>query len=114
MTEAMRRRAAAARSRAAVRAWEYRQRAHAKGVWFRLRRLLAESSAVYAIPSSEIESLTAEGFTEEPPGLELEPPKAIFFVAAERAERIAGARRLPVKIGAELLAARCLALVRFP
>lgn len=52
MTEAMRRRAAAVGSRAAVRAWEYRQRMHAKGVWFRLRRLLAESSAVYAIPSS--------------------------------------------------------------
>jgi len=114
MTEAMHRRAAAVGSRAAVRAWEYRQRMHAKGVWFRLRRLLAGSSAVFEIPSSEIESLTAEGCTEEPVGLELEPPKAIMFVTAERAERIAGARQLPVKIGTELLAARCLALVRFP
>jgi hypothetical protein len=114
MTEAMRRRAAAVCSRAAVRTWEYRQRMHAKGVWFRLRRLLAESSAVYAIPSSEIERLTAEGCTAEPVGLELEPPKAIMFVTAERAGRIAGARQLPVKIGVELLAARCLALVRFP
>ena len=114
MTEAMRRKARAVRSRAAVRAWEYRQRMHAKGVWFRLRRLLADSSMVYEIPESQVESLIAEGCSTQPVGGELHPPKIIMFVSPQQAQRITGARKLPVKIGAELLAAHCLALVRFP
>ena len=114
MTAAMHRKARAVRSRAAVRAWEYRQRMHAKGVWFRLRRLLADSSMVYEIPESQVEHLVAEGCSMQPVGGELHPSKIIMFVSPQQARRIAGARRIPVRIGAELLAARCLALVRFP
>ncbi len=49
MTQALERRAVQVYARAAVRAWEYRQRHHARGVWGRLRRLLAFSSKAYAI-----------------------------------------------------------------
>jgi hypothetical protein len=45
-------------------------------------------------------------------GRELEPPKIILFLAAERVARLTGARGIPVRLGAELLEAP--ALVRFP
>ena len=48
MTEAVERRLRQLRSRVLVRAWDYRQRNHARGVWFRLRRVLAEASQAYA------------------------------------------------------------------
>ncbi|HEV8358623.1 MAG TPA: hypothetical protein VGX21_05700 [Methylomirabilota bacterium] len=47
-------------------------------------------------------------------GRELEPPKVILFLPAERVARLTGAREIPVRLDAELLAAPALALVRFP
>jgi hypothetical protein len=44
VTSSLERRARQVRSRAAVRAREYRQRRHAKGAWGRFRRLLDLSS----------------------------------------------------------------------
>jgi hypothetical protein len=114
VTPALERRLRQVRSRLAVRAWTYRQRRHAKGVWMRLRRVLAEARSAYAIASSEAERLVAEGFRPESVGLELQPPKVILFVPAERTARIAGAREIPVRLEAALLDAPALALVRFP
>ncbi|MBI1876032.1 MAG: hypothetical protein HYS05_19375 [Acidobacteria bacterium] len=96
-----------------VRSWDYRQRRHARGVWFRLRRVLADASAAYVIPRDEAQRLVAEGRRAEPVGEELEPPKVIVFVAAERLARIASARPVPVRLGGEVLAAECLALIPF-
>ena len=101
------------RSRTAVRAWEYRQRNHAKGVWFRLRRVLAESASVWIIPADEARRLTEEGLEPEPVGRELEPPKMMIFVSEERLALIAERSAIPVRLGPELFAARCLALIRF-
>ena len=39
------------RSRVLVRAFDHRQRRHARGVWFRLRRVLALAREAYAVPS---------------------------------------------------------------
>jgi hypothetical protein len=114
MTDALERRVRQARSRAAVRAWEYRQRHHAKGVWLRLRRILADAEAAYVIPEGEAEGLVAEGFPPEPVGRELEPVKVILFLPAERVARLTGAREIPVRLGVELLEAPALALIRFP
>ena len=114
MTPGLGRRLRQVRSRVAVRAWTYRQRHHAKGVWMRLRRVLADARSAYAIADSEAERLLAEGVRPEPVGLELQPPKVILFVPIEQAARIAGAREIAVRLEAALLEAPALALVRFP
>ena len=43
MTLSLEQRARQFRSRVLVRSWEYRQRHHARGVWFRFRRVLADA-----------------------------------------------------------------------
>jgi hypothetical protein len=113
MTQALERRLRQLRSRVLVRAWGYRQRRHAAGVWFRFRRLLAGASEAYTIPREEAEALVAEGHRAEPVGQELEPPKLIVFAPAARVARIVSARPTAVRLGAELLAADSLALVPF-
>jgi len=100
-------------ARAAIRAWEYRQRDHAKGTWFRLRRLLAGTRQCWSVPESEAELLTEEGFEPESVGLELEPPKTFLIVPADRVSTIPGRRPLRVALTAELLSAACLVLVPF-
>ena len=107
------RRARQARARAVVRGWEYRQRRHAKGVWFRLRRLLAGARLVYAIGADEARTLIAEGFAPEPAGLELAPPRTILVVPEARARAIAGALPVRPRLIAELLGYENLVLVPF-
>lgn len=114
MNPAHERRLRQLRSRALVRTWRYRQRRHASGVWFRLRRLLAEASEAYAISREAAEDLVAEGHRVEPVGQELEPSKLIVLASASRVARIPAARPLAVRLSAELLAAECLALIFFP
>lgn len=113
MMSSLERRLRQQRSRVLVRSRDYRQRRHARGVWFRLRRVLADAAAVHAIPADEARKLIAEGCRPEPVGQELEPPKLIVFVPAGRITQIETARALPVRLGAELLGAECLALSRF-
>ncbi len=113
MSEILERRARQIRSRWALRAWEYRQRHYTHGVWFRLRRMLADASAAYAIPEIEAHILLAEGYAAEPVGAELEPPKVFLFVPADRLARIEGASALALRLDGELLAARHIALVPF-
>jgi len=112
-TASLERRLRQMRSRLLVRSWEYRQRRHARGVWFRLRRVLADAREAYVVPAGEFERLVAEGHRPEPVGDELAPPKRILFIAADRIARIASARPVAVRLSAELLAAECLALVPF-
>lgn len=114
MSDGLERRIRQMRSRAAVRAWEYQQRHHAKGVWLRLRRILADAEAAYVIPEGEAERLVVEGFQPEPVGRELEPPKVILFLPADRVAQLTGAREIPVRLEVELLETPALALVRFP
>ncbi len=113
MRQSLEKRVKAARSRAAVRAWEYRQRNHAKGTWYRLRRLLADTSVAYALTELDARLLLAEGHRPEPVGEQLEPPKTILCVPGERIDTIADKRRIPVRLAADFLAARYVALVRF-
>jgi hypothetical protein len=113
MTTAQERRLRELRSRLLVRSWDHRQRRHARGVWFRLRRVLAATDEAYALPSDEAQRLVAEGYQPVPVGLELEPPRLMLFVPAERVAQIASARPLAVRLSADLLSAECLALVPF-
>lgn len=113
MTAAAERRLRELRSRVLVRSWDYRQRRHARGVWFRLRRILADAREAHVIPREEARALIAEGYRPEPVGQELDPPRLILFVPEERTARIPGARSVAVRLGAELLAAECLVLTAF-
>jgi hypothetical protein len=103
----------AMRARLAVRAWEYRQRDHAKGVWFRLRRLLAHSASALSLPEAEARRLLAEGYAADPVGALLEPPKVLLVVPEERLRDVPGRSPIPLRLGPDLLAARWVALVPF-
>lgn len=114
MTALQERRLRELRSRVLIRAFDCRQRRHARGVWFRLRRALAFAEAAYAVSREEGERLLAEGYHSDPVGRELQPPRIVVVVPRERVARIDGARALAVRLSAELLSAECLALVPFP
>jgi hypothetical protein len=113
MTPALERRIRQWRSRVLVRSWDYRQRRHARGIWFRLRRLLADASQAYAITRQDADALIAEGHQVESVGKELEPPKLIVFASAARVAGIASRRPLAVRLSADLMQADSLALVPF-
>lgn len=113
MSIGLQRRAREIRARAEIRKWEYRQRNHAKGVWFRLRRVLADAALAYGLNDEDMERLLAEGFGLEAVGGELQPIKRILFVPEARLQLISERREIPVRLGPELLGERNLALVRF-
>jgi len=113
MTPVFERRVMELRARVLVRSWNYRQRHHARGVWFRLRRVLAEASAAFVVAREDAAALVAEGCRAEPVGESLEPPKLIVFAAAERVARIRSAREVPVRLGRDVLEARHLVLTPF-
>jgi hypothetical protein len=104
----------AIRARARVRRWEYRQRNLAHGAWDRFRAALAHAREAYAIDEATAAALIAEGFATDDRGRGLEPPRTLVWITAERAARLADARPIALRLDAELLGARCLALVPFP
>src|SRR5678815_4280491 len=107
------RRAEGVVSRAAVRAWEYRQRNHAKGVWVRLQRLLADTDRLYVISDETMRRLTEAGFDAEPIGLELEPPIRMVVIPGQYGAWLEGAPQIRVALHSDLLRARNIALVPF-
>lgn len=112
MSEALYRRAKEVRSRAQVRAWRYRQRSHADGTWYRLRRALSGARTAYVITADEAQALIEQGSRVEAVGAELVPPKTIVWLTT--AQEVGSAREIPVKLSTELLSAEHLALVAFP
>jgi len=113
VTRALNQRVSEFRARVLVRSWEYRQRHHARGVWFRLRRVLAGASAAFVVSAVDAAALAAEGYRFEPISRALEPQKSILFVPAERVARIASARAIAVRLNRELLEAQYLVLTPF-
>ena len=113
MTPALESRLRQYRRRALVRSREYRQRNHAHGVWFRLRRALAQASAASVISRDEARTLAAEGYSVEPVGAEFDPPKVILFAPPDRIAQLPSARPVAVGLNATLLSAECLALAPF-
>ena len=109
----LRERARVVRTRAAVRSWEYRQRNLAAGVWFRLRRMLADAREALVISDEDARRLIAEGYRPEPCGRQVAPEKTILFVDEPRLATLTGCRSIPVGLGPEFLAARAIALVPF-
>lgn len=102
------------RANAAVRRWEYRQRHHARGVWFRLRRLLADAKSAWRLTEQDAARLIGEGYLPEPVGQELQPPTVILLIPERRLLEIELRSQLGLRLGADLLQTRFLALVRWP
>lgn len=111
MSTSLAERARAARGRALIRSWEYRQRNHARGVWYRLRRTLVDAAEAWVIGEEAADALERAGRQPLAVGRELEPPKRLFFVGRAELEAVPGARRVPVRLCVELLEARSVALV---
>lgn len=111
MTAALQARAKKMRERALIRSWEYRQRRHSHGVWFRLRRCLVDAQRAFVISAEQAQALEAEGHEPLAVGRELEPRKRIFFVSEERVVALQDCREVSVALTAELLGAENLALV---
>ena len=111
MTKALEARVRQIHERALIRAWEYRQRRHSKGVWFRLRRVLADAGEAFVINSEQADQLEAEGHLPLPVGQELEPRKRMFFISAQRLSELSSPRSVRVGLCADLLESEDLALV---
>ena len=111
--DTMRARARDVRTRAAVRSWNYRQRNLAGGVWFRLRRVLADARAAYVISDDDARRLVEEGHQPEACGTEVAPEKTMLFVDEARLSGLISRRQIPVGLGPAFLAARAIALVPF-
>ena len=114
MSAALQRRVRRHRSRLVTRAWEYRQRHLAHGVWFRWRCLLAQSERAYAVEPDEARRLVALGGRTAPVGDELQPPRPIVVLPPGMERDLRQARALPVSLSADLLTAPALVLVPFP
>ena len=95
MTDRLYRRARLIRERELIRGWEYRQRDHAIGVWYRFRRVLVDAAEAWVIDDRDADRLAALGRAALPVGAELQPPKRIFVVTAEELAGAAAGRPLP-------------------
>ena len=99
------------RKRALIRSWQYRQRNHSRGVWYRLRRTLVDAAEAWIVDDCDAERLESLGNVAVPVGRELNPPKRMYFVTRTQLESVSSARRIPVRLGRELLEARNLVLI---
>jgi hypothetical protein len=111
--DAMHARAKAVRTRAAIRQWKYRQRNLAGGVWFQIRRVLADAREAYVISDDDARRLLAEGFKPKGVGARLAPEKTLIFVDAHRVAELDSRRRIPVRLCPDFLVASSVALVPF-
>src|SRR5439155_8523420 len=94
----MEKRAADVRARSLVRAWEYRQRDHAKGTWFRLRRALTDASRVYAISEVQAASLAARGLAPLRVGRQLHPERSLYWVETADLAELGEVREVAVHL----------------
>jgi hypothetical protein len=113
LADRLRRRAQGVRARGRIRNWEYRQRNLAHGVWFRIRRVLADAQEAFTISPDEADRLLRDGHVPEPCGFEISPEKRLFFVDPARLQDIPDRKPIRVGLGPEFLAASAVALVRF-
>ncbi len=106
-------RARQVRQRALVRAWDYRQRNLSGGVWFRLRRVLANAREALVIDEEDAHRLIARNHSPLEVGRHLHPEKLIFELSEAEAAQLASAKSIPLRLGPELLTARYLVLHPF-
>lgn len=104
----------AVRAQAAIRAWEIRQHAHARGVWFEIERLFALTSRAWVLTEADVRKLTEMGRRPHAAGLRLHPPRRFFVIGSSDLAALAGAREVEVRLSSEIVSAPMLALVLFP
>jgi len=114
MSRSLHRRVQEIKARQTIRAWELRQNDCSKGVWFRLRRMLADVHSVYAVSEQTVQKLLAEDYASEQVGRELEPTKELIFIDESRLQQIPERRALAVRLDAAFLTERFLVLICFP
>jgi hypothetical protein len=103
----------AIRARARVQRWSFRQRHLAHGAWERFRLALAHAERAFVVDEATAGALRAEGCAVDVAGCDLEPPRVIMWISAERAKELPSARELPLRLSADLLASTHLVLVPF-
>jgi hypothetical protein len=106
-------RVAAVISRARVRRWEYRQRNLAHGAWYRFRRALAFAELGFAVSEEDAQALLAGGAPRDRGGSDLEPPRTVLWIRRNQIASLTNARPLMLRLDAEMLAERFIALVPF-
>jgi hypothetical protein len=111
VNEALHERVRRIRERALIRSWEYRQRNHAKGVWYRFRRVLVDAAEAWIVDDRDADRLESDGCTPLPVGRELAPPKRMLFATPRQLAELPSRRKVPVRLGRELLEAPNLVLV---
>ena len=111
MNEALHERARRIRERALIRDWEYRQRNHAKGVWYGFRRALVDAAQAWIIEERDADRLESEGRVPLAIGRELAPPIRLFFLTEEELSAFSPRRQVPVRLCVELLQARNVILI---
>ena len=111
MTDRLHERVRRMRERELIRRWEYRRRNHAGAVWHRLRRALVDAAEAWALDEPDADRLERAGHAPLAVGGELEPPKRVYFVTGQELGTLPSRRRIPVRLGPELLQARSLTLV---
>ena len=78
---------------------------------YRLRRTLVDAAEVWVVDDRDADRLESFGHLAVPVGRELNPPKRMFFVTRTQLGSVSSARRIPVRLGLELLEARNLVLI---
>jgi hypothetical protein len=106
-------RAKAIRAQAAIRAWEIRQHAHARGVWFEIERLFALTSRAWVLTEADVQTLVEMGRRPQDVGLRMQPPRRYFVIEVAEISALAGAREIAVGLSSEIVSAPMLALVPF-
>jgi hypothetical protein len=101
------------RSRTVIRRWEFRQRDHARGTWYRIRRLLAGSRQVFVVSDPDFDRLLSVGRTQHPVGTKLHPERRIVSATLAEATSLSSARELDVRLSSQLLGERNWVLVPF-
>jgi MoxR-like ATPase len=81
--------------------------------WDRFRTALAHAREAYAIDDATAAALLAEGYQADDRGRGLEPPRTLVWITAERAAALVAPRSIELRLDAQLLAARWLAVVPF-
>ena len=114
VTQELRRRIEKSESSLIERQWEYRQRNHAAGAWFRLRLLLALCEEAYVLTEGDLDSLLATGCPLHPVGSEFLPARSILLVSRDRRAKVMGLPRLPIRLGSGVLTLPRIAVVPFP
>ncbi len=113
MTQRLHEKVRQIKEREAIRAWEFRQRHHSNGLWFRLREALVYAESAWAIGPEDAAALTQRGAFPLAVGKEFHPPKSIFIVSSAELLTLPSRVALPMRLGPELLGAEHLALLPF-